>query len=79
MAWREITVGETRWNVSPVAEKTQRTNAWRLVLSFRPSPPHRRSICAPTALQAASRTDLFAKADRLTIDKIVAALAERLR
>jgi hypothetical protein len=79
MAWREITVGETRWNVSPVAEKTQRTNAWRLVLAFRPSPPQRRSVWAPTELHSSSRTDLFAQADRLTIAKIVAALAERLR
>ena len=78
MAWREITVGETHWNVSPVAEKTQRSNGWRLVLAFRPNPPQRRSVWAQTALEAQSRTDLFAKADRLSAEKIAAALTERL-
>ena len=35
MAWREITVGETRWAVAPVAERVAHTQAWRLVLSCR--------------------------------------------
>lgn len=78
MAWREITVGDTQWKVSPVAEKTSRSNGWRLVLAFRPNPPQRRSVWAQTSLEAQSRTDLFAKADRMTAEKIAAALAEHL-
>ena len=78
MAWREITVGGTHWNVSPVAEKTQRSNAWRLVLAFRPNAPKHRSIWAPTSLEAQSRTDLFAKADMMSAEKLTATLTEHL-
>jgi hypothetical protein len=78
MAWREITVGDTRWNVSPVAERTPRSAAWRLVLAFRPNPPRKPSVWAQTALQSSSRSDLFALADRLTPEKIAAALTEHL-
>ena len=78
MAWREITVGGTHWNVSPVAEKTQRSSAWRLVLAFRPNTPKRKSIWAQTSLEAQSRSDLFAKADRMSAEKLTAALTERL-
>ena len=78
MAWREITVGDTQWKVFPVAEKTPRSNGWRLVLAFRPNPPQRRSVWAQTSLESQSRTDLFAKADRMTAEKIAAALTERL-
>jgi hypothetical protein len=78
MAWREITVGGTHWNVSPVAEKTQRSSAWRLVLAFRQKTRKQRSIWAQTSLESPSRTDLFAKADRMTAEKLTAALTEHL-
>jgi len=78
MAWREITVGGTHWNVSPVAEKTQRSSAWRLVLAFRPNTPRHKSIWAQTTLEAPSPSDLFAKADRMTAEKLTDALNERL-
>jgi len=79
MAWREIVVGRTRWSVSPVAEKTDRSGSWRLVLAFRPSPPQRpSSIWAPTGLKADSRSDLFVQADRLSDDNLTRALTERL-
>lgn len=78
MAWREIIVGRTRWSVSPVAEKTNRSGSWRLVLAFRPNPPQRPSVLAPTGLKADSRNDLFVQADRLSDDKLSQALTEKL-
>ena len=78
MAWREITVGGTHWNVSPVAEKTQPSSAWRLVLAFRPNTPEHKSIWAQTSLEAPSRSDLFAKAEMMTAERLTATLTERL-
>ncbi|MEP6574655.1 MAG: hypothetical protein ABJD11_18285 [Gemmatimonadota bacterium] len=78
MAWREITVAETRWSVSPLAERAAHASAWRLVLAFRPVPMTRRSVCAPFPLESSSRSALFAQADRLSDDAIVATLADRI-
>ncbi|MDZ4863168.1 MAG: hypothetical protein SGJ01_06945 [Gemmatimonadota bacterium] len=78
MAWREITVGETRWAVAPVAERVANTQAWRLVLSCRCDGQARRSLWASTGLQSSSRTDLYAQADRLSDARVAAALAARI-
>ncbi len=75
MAWREITVGETRWAVAPVAERVANTQAWRLVLSCRCDGQARRAFWASTGLQSASRTDLYAQADRLSDARVAAVVA----
>jgi hypothetical protein len=38
----------------------------------------RRPVCAPFPLESSSRSALFAQADRLTDDAIVATLADRI-
>lgn len=75
MAWREITVGETRWAVAPVAERVANTQAWRLVLSCRCDGEPRRPLWAATGLQSSSRTDLYAQADRLSDARVAAVVA----
>lgn len=75
MAWREITVGETRWAVAPVAERVANTHAWRLVLSCRRDGEARRALWASTGLQSSSRTDLYAQADRLSDARVAAVVA----
>lgn len=78
MPWKEISVGETRWAVAPVAERVANTPAWRLVLNCRPLGNTGRSVWASTTLQSFSRSDLYAQADRLTDAKVAAVVARRL-
>ncbi len=78
MSWREVTIGENRWSVAPVAERVANTHAWRLVLSCRSTGEARRSLWASTAVQSSSRSDLYAQADRLSDDKVAAVVAKHL-
>ncbi len=75
MAWKEVTIGETRWSVAPVAERTASTRAWRLLLSCRCAGEPRRAVWADTELESSSRSDLYAQADRLSDDRVAAVLA----
>ncbi len=79
MAWREVTVGETRWAVAPVAERVANTQAWRLVLSCRCAGEARRPLWATTGLQSSSRSDLYAQADRLSDAKVAAVVASHVQ
>jgi len=79
MAWREVLVGDTRWNVSPVAERTAHDRCWRLVLACRPIAPARHSVWAPTPMQSDSRSALFAEADRMSDEHIASMLARQIR
>lgn len=78
MPWKEVTLGETTWSVSPVAERVADAHAWRLVLSCRCAGAARRSVWASTGLQSTSRTDLYAQADRLSDARVAAVLASHL-
>lgn len=78
MAWREITVGETRWSVAPVAERVANTHGWRLMLSCRAAGKPSGPLWASTGLQSSSRSDLYAQADRLSDDKVAAVVAKHL-
>jgi hypothetical protein len=78
MSWREVTVGDTRWSVAPVAERVANTHAWRLVLSCRVAGEAQRPVWASTGLQSSSRSDLYAQADRLSDDKVAAVVARYL-
>jgi hypothetical protein len=78
MSWREITVGETRWSVAPVAERVANSHAWRLMLSCRTAGETPRALWANTGLQSSSRSDLYAQADRLSDDKVAAAVARHI-
>ncbi len=75
MAWKVVTIGDTRWSVAPVAERTANQHAWRLLLSCRCSGESRRAVWAETELESSSRSDLYAQADRLSDDRIAAVVA----
>ena len=78
MSWREITIGEVRWSVAPVAERVANTHAWRLMLSCRVPGQTKSPVWAATGLQSSSRSDLYAQADRLSDDKVAAVVARHL-
>jgi len=79
MAWREVTIGETRWAIAPVAERVANTHAWRLVLSCRCAGEARRPLWAATGLQSSSRSDLYAQADRLSDARVAAVVASHVQ
>jgi len=78
MSWREVLVGETRWSVAPVAERVANTHGWRLMLSCRVTGDGQGAVWASTGLQSSSRSDLYAQADRLSDDKVAAAVARHV-
>ncbi len=78
MAWREVTIGDVRWTVSPVAERVPNSHAWRLVLNCRGTGDAIRPVWAATSLQSSSRSDLYAQADRLSDARLKAVVAEHV-
>lgn len=79
MAWRTIAHGGEEWVVSIAAERRPGSAYWNLVLSFRASGPGgRRSVWAAYPLEADSKSALFIKADRLSDERLLEALTERL-
>jgi hypothetical protein len=78
MAWKEVTVGDTRWLVAPVAERTANTRSWRLLLSCRCAGEARPAVWADTELESSSRSDLYAQADRLSDARVAAVVARHI-
>jgi hypothetical protein len=78
MAWRVLEHGDQRWNVSFAAERRPNSPHWNLVFSFRGSEPGQRSVWAPSPLTSSSKAALFAQADRLSNDDLIALLVSRL-
>lgn len=78
MAWRVLEHGNQRWNVSLAAERRPNSPHWNLVFSFRGSEPGQRSLWAPYPLTSSSKSALFAQADRLSNDDLIALLVSRL-
>ena len=78
MAWREVTLGGTRWNVSVIAERAAQANGWRLVLSFRAPATRRPSVWAAYPIESSSKAALVAQAERLSDDKLADALARQI-
>jgi hypothetical protein len=76
MAWKEVIVGDTRWAVSPVAERVANTHAWRLMLSCRSAERSRQAVWVNPGLQSSSRSDLYAQADRLPDERLAAVVAQ---
>ncbi len=79
MPWRVLAHGDTVWNVAVAAERGPQTSSWRLVLSFRSAGPQRASFWTPYPLVSASKSSLFAQADKISNDKLTAVLADHLR
>jgi hypothetical protein len=80
MAWRVVEVGAQRWNVSIAAERRPSSPLWYLVLAFRAAGtgPHRAAVWAPYPFESASKAALFARAESIADDELVALLAEQL-
>jgi hypothetical protein len=78
MAWRVLDHADQRWNVSIAAERRPNSPQWNLVFSFRPADQGQRSLWAAYPLSASSKSALFAQADRISDDDLVALLAEKL-
>jgi hypothetical protein len=78
MAWRVLEHDGRQWNVSLAAERRPNSPHWNLVFSFRPLDPGQRSIWAPYDLSSSSKAALFAQADRISNQDLIALLAARL-
>jgi hypothetical protein len=78
MAWRVLEHADQRWNVSIAAERRPDSPHWSLVFSFRGSDSGQRSVWAPYPLSASSKSALFARAERISDDDLIALLLSRL-
>jgi hypothetical protein len=79
MPWRVIALGDQIWHVDAVAERPANTEAWQLVLSFRPASKRpARSLWTLYPLEAASKSSLFIQAERIPDTALSRLLAERL-
>jgi hypothetical protein len=78
MAWRVLEHADQRWNVSIAAERQPNSPHWNLVFSFRPADLGQRSVWATYPLSSSSKAALFAQADRVSNDDLVALLRQLL-
>ena len=78
MAWRVLEHADRRWNVSIAAERCPSSPDWNLVFSFRAIDPGQRSVWATYPLSSTSKGALFAQADRVSNDDLVALLTQLL-
>ncbi len=78
MPWRVLDHAGRRWNVSMAAERQPNSPQWNLVFSFRPSDPGQRSVWATYPVSSSSKAALFAQADRVSNDDLIAHLAQLL-
>ncbi len=79
MSWRTIAHGDQVWHVDALAERPANTEAWQLVLSFRPGSERLgRSFWTLYPLEATSKSSLFIQAERIPDTAISQLLAERL-
>jgi hypothetical protein len=74
MAWRVLEHADQRWNVSIAAERRPDSPHWNLVFSFRGTDPGQRSVWAAYPLSSSSKSALFARADRISNDELIALL-----
>jgi hypothetical protein len=78
MAWRVLDHAEQRWNVSIAAERRPNSPHWNLVFSFRGTDSGGRSLWATYPISSSSKSALFAQADRISNDDLVALLVAQL-
>ena len=79
MAWRVVEHGDLRWNVTVAAERQANSAQWNLVFSFRCASPDRQPFWATYPLSSSSsKAALFAQAEKLSDDTLLAFLAEHL-
>jgi hypothetical protein len=78
MAWRVLEHADRRWHVSMAAERRPNSPNWSLVFSFRAADPSQRSVWATYPLTSSSKAALFAQADRVSNEDLVALLVQQL-
>jgi hypothetical protein len=78
MPWRVLKHADRHWNVSMAAERRPNSPHWNLVFSFRGSDPGQRSVWGTYPLSSSSKAALFAQADRVSNDDLVALLTQLL-
>ena len=78
MAWRVLEHADRRWNVSFAAERQPNSPHWTLVFSFRATDPGQRAVWATYPLSSSSQAALFAQADRVSNEDLVALLIQKL-
>ena len=78
MPWRVLEYAERRWHVSMAAERRPNSPHWNLAFSFRASEPGQRSVWGTYPLSSSSKAALFAQADRVSNDYLVALLTQLL-
>jgi hypothetical protein len=78
MPWRVLEHAGRQWNVSFAAERRSDSSQWNLVFSFRPVDQGQRSVWANYPLTSSSKATLFAQADRISNQDLIALLAAQV-
>jgi hypothetical protein len=78
MPWRVVDHAGQQWNVSIAAERQPNSPQWNLVFSFRGTEPGQRSIWAVHSSSYSSKAALFARADRISNQDLIALLTAQL-
>lgn len=81
MAWRVIATEEGVWHVQPAAERRADAKLWQLVLSFRAadSSAQPRTFWASYPIESASKSAVFAQADRISDEALRQLVAQHLK
>lgn len=79
MTWRVLEHEDAVWSVSCAAERPPHRDDWRLVLAFRREGSAQAPFWVEGPIQAPSRADVFARAERLSDEALVSVLSGRLR
>ena len=78
MAWRVVEHGDRRWAVTIAAERRADSAQWNLVFSFRCAGTAPESFWATYPLTSSSKAALFAQAEKLSNDALIAFLSQHL-
>lgn len=78
MAWRILLTTEHAWTVSVAAERCSGSNDWTLVAGFRTSAPEPKRLWVALPVRSPSKAQLFAEADAISNETLLAALEARL-
>ncbi|MEP6591315.1 MAG: hypothetical protein ABJC19_09030 [Gemmatimonadota bacterium] len=78
MAWRILLTKEHTWTVTVAAERCAGSSDWILVAGFRSAVPVPRRLWVALPVRSPSKAQLFADADGLSNDTLLAALEARL-
>ncbi len=81
MPWRVIATEGGVWHVQPAAERRPDAKLWQLVLAFRAvdSDAEPRTFWASYPIESASKSAVFAQADRIPDEALRRVLAKHVR